>query len=74
MRESLLKLTRIEGMGIILVGVESIINVKRIRLEGYLCTQIESRGAMVATCWVEETPDEIFNQYKTHDTKRSKTI
>jgi len=65
MRESLLKLTRIEGMGIILVGVESIINVKRIRLEGYLCTQIESRGAMVATCWVEETPDEIFNQYQT---------
>jgi len=65
MRESLLKLTRIEGMGIILVGVESIINVKRISHDGIPCTKIESRGAMIATCWVEETPDEIFKQYQT---------
>jgi hypothetical protein len=65
MRESLLKLTRIEGQGIILVGVNTIIEVKRIRLDGYLCTKIQSSGAMVATCFVEETPDEIFNQYQT---------
>ena len=70
MRDSLLKLTGIDNRGTILIGVESIINVKRVHLEGYLCTKIESRGAMVATCWVEETPDEIFNQYKTHDTQR----
>jgi hypothetical protein len=73
MRESLLKLTRIEGEGTILIGVESIINVKRVRLEGYLCTKIESRAAMVSSCWVEETLDEIFNQYKINDTQRQTT-
>ena len=67
MKKSLLKLTGIDDEGIILVGIESIINVKRVRHEGVLCTRIQSRGAMVATCWVEETPEQIFNQYKTEN-------
>jgi hypothetical protein len=65
MRKSLLKLTGIDDEGTILVGIESIINVKRVRHEGVLCTRIQSRGAMVATCWVEETPEQIFNQCQT---------
>ena len=65
MRESLLKLTEIDDKSTILIGIDSIINVKRVRLEGVLCTRIQSRGAMVATCWVEETPEQIFNQCQT---------
>lgn len=66
MRESLLKLRKINDNGIILIGVKSIIKVRR----AGSCTEISTLGGI---CWVEETPDEIFNQYKTHDTQRQTT-
>jgi hypothetical protein len=49
----------------ILVGVESIIQVYAIEVGGMgkpieLCTKIESRGAMVTSCWVTESVADIW--------------
>ena len=66
--ETLLKLTKVwkdrETQQImeapILIGVESIINAEK----GYLGTIIESRAAMVTTCTVKESVEEIYQMYK----------
>jgi hypothetical protein len=67
--ETLLKLTKVskdkEGRLMekpILIGVESIINVQ----EGYLGTIIESRAAMVTSCTVKESVEEIYQMYKSN--------
>lgn len=51
----------------ILIGTESIISAKEHMVtrsdgEKIFCTKIESRGAMVSTSYVTETPQEIYNQ------------
>lgn len=66
--QTLLKLTEATTNKTILVGVESIIVVERATKKpyngnAYECTQIESRGAMVTTVEVNETPEEIYEQY-----------
>jgi len=66
--ETLLKLTKVwkdrETQQVmekpILIGVESIINVQK----GHLGTTIESRAAMVTTCTVKESVEEIYQMYK----------
>jgi hypothetical protein len=67
--EKLLKLSKVwkdkEGRLMekpILIGVESIINVE----EGYLGTTIESRAAMVTSCTVKESVEEIYQMYKSN--------
>lgn len=60
----LIKLTNTDGEPI-LVGVESIIDVKHVVLKPHTggmipCTKIESRGAMVTTNWVEESVEDIW--------------
>ena len=66
--KQVIKLTR-KGMNgePILIGVESIISVKlskytdsSIGVEGGFRTVIESRGAMIATNYVEESVEEIY--------------
>lgn len=66
--KQVIKLTR-KGMNgePVLIGVESIISVKRskytdssIGVEGGFRTVIESRGAMIATNYVEESVEEIY--------------
>ena len=46
MRELLLKLTRLDD-SIVLIGVESIIDVKDTLVKDELCSKIQSRGVMV---------------------------
>ena len=65
--ETLLKLTKVwtDEKGVlmetpILIGVESIIKV----VKGYLGTTFESRAAMVTTCTVKESVEEIYQMYK----------
>ena len=67
--KQVIKLTR-KGMNgePILIGVESIISVKlskytdsSIGVEGGFRTVIESRGAMIATNYVEESVEEIYD-------------
>ena len=65
--ETLLKLTKVwkdrEGVLMetpILIGVESIINAEK----GYLGTIIKSRAAMVTSCTVKESVEEIYQMYK----------
>lgn len=74
---SLLKLTDLKGQTV-LIGIESIINVKldvfkRIDSEYTTtfvhCTKIQSRGAMVETTWVKETPEEIYKMYNSKQQK-----
>ena len=60
--EKLLKLTKENGE-LVLIGVESIIDVKFDKYQPNL-TKIQSRGAMVETNFVKETPKEIFEMYK----------
>lgn len=68
MNNNLLKLTTTKNE-IILIGVNSIIDVKTVplykdtRIVGE-CTRIQSRGGMVETNCVIETVEEIYNQYK----------
>ena len=70
--EQLLKLTNAENNEMILVGVESIISVEQVKTNSNpykgIVSKIRSRGAMIETCRVLETPDEIFNQYKNKTT------
>lgn len=68
MRELLLKLTRLDG-SFVLIGVESIIDVKETLYKQFgegstLCTKIQSRGAMVETNYVRESPSKIFEMYE----------
>lgn len=68
MRELLLKLTRLDD-SFVLIGVESIIDVREVIREihgkpNQLCTKIQSRGAMVETNYVKESPWDIFEMYK----------
>ena len=44
----------------VLVGTESIISAEWFPERG--CTKIESRGAMIKTNWVLESPEEIWEQ------------
>lgn len=60
--QKLLLLTNIKGHKII-IGVENIIDIKTIKLDGILTTQIQSRGAMVETNWVIENIEEIYKLY-----------
>jgi len=60
--ENLLKLTNEKG-DIVLIGVESIIDVKFDEYRPHL-TRIRSRGAMVETNYVKESPEKIYQQYK----------
>ena len=59
----IVKLTKLDGSPI-LVGVESIIQVNSTYVgeekERRLCTKIQSRGAMVETCWVTESVEEVW--------------
>ena len=61
--ERLLKLTNTKG-STILIGVESIIDVKEYS-DRYTpsCTKIQIRGGMVETNFVIETPEEIYKMY-----------
>lgn len=61
----LLKLTNIKDETI-LIGVESIIDAKEFIItqptgQKILCTKIQSRGAMIATNYVLEGVDEIWD-------------
>jgi hypothetical protein len=60
--EKLLKLTNEDG-DTILIGVDSIIDVT---IDKYkpLTTKIRSRGAMVETNFVKESPSEIYKLYQ----------
>jgi hypothetical protein len=56
----IVKLTKLDGSPI-LVGVESIIQANEvINSKNELCTKIQSRGAMIETCWVTESIDKIW--------------
>lgn len=68
MRELLLKLTSTDNKTV-LVGTDSIITVKECVITPHdkpsiFCTKIQSRGAMVETVYVKESPEEIFRLYK----------
>ena len=61
----LIKLTNIKDETI-LIGIESIIDVKEFSLKQYMaetifCTKIQSRGAMVETNYVRESVEEIWD-------------
>ena len=61
----ILKLTNVEKKTPVLIGTESIIQMFPAVLsshtgEHWNCTKIESRGAMVATNYVAETVEEIW--------------
>ena len=62
----IVKLTQLD-FSPILVGVESIIQVDSAivgavngKAHQTLCTKIKSRGAMVETCWVTESVEEVW--------------
>lgn len=55
----------------VLIGTESIIEVKEIRLAScfndniaIFCSEISSRGAMVTTTYVKESIDQIYKMIK----------
>lgn len=60
-QKKIVKLTKLDGSPI-LVGVESIIQVHEaiVGVNKVFCTKIQSRGAMVETCWVTESVDEVW--------------
>ena len=65
MQKLIVKLTQEDGTSVI-VGVESIIEVKREVIDHYEkgtyeATIIRSRGAMITTNYVIESVDEIYN-------------
>ena len=61
-QKKLIKLTSYKGVTI-LIGLDSIIEVTPTILSdgNGVVSKIVSRGAMVSTNWVKETPDEIYN-------------
>ena len=64
---TLLKLTKLDD-SFVLIGVESIIDAKEyLTTKNELCTKIQSRGGMVETNYVRESPSEIFEMYKNKD-------
>ncbi len=66
MQKLIVKLTRESGKPV-LIGVESIITVKRININAYdsrgtyEITEIVSRAAMATTTHVQESVEEIYN-------------
>jgi hypothetical protein len=66
MQKLIVKLTRESGNPV-LIGVESIVTVKRININAYdgrgtyEITEIISRGAMTTTTNVQESVEEIYN-------------
>ncbi len=61
----IIRLTDVQKQTPVLIDTENVIDMKRMILTNsnaarYECTQIQSRGAMVATNWVAETIDEIW--------------
>lgn len=73
----LLKLTKIKTLEPVIVGTESIIDVKPFVLKSFVgsreeithCTKVQSRGAMVETSYVEESVEEIWSQYQSLTSK-----
>lgn len=69
--EALLKLTKLDD-SFVLIGVESVIDIKEFIIKHNdkpheLCTKIQSRGGMVETNYVRESPSKIFEMYKNRD-------
>jgi len=58
--KTIVKLTTIKNEQI-LIGVNSIISVERIKTEKNEYTKIQSRGAMIATFFVNESVEGIYD-------------
>jgi hypothetical protein len=58
--KTIIKLTTTKNEQI-LIGVQSIISVQSITMENKVCSKIQSRGAMIATFYVNESVEGIYN-------------
>lgn len=60
----IIRLTNVEKQTPVLIGTENVIDMKPFKLThgdvSWLCTKIQSVGAMVSTNYVAETVDEIW--------------
>lgn len=61
----ILKLTDVQKQTPVLIGTENVIDMQPMVLKSHTgeqwnCTKIQSRGAMVATNWVAETVEQIW--------------